>query len=527
MNGGIILNFTKRLILKAILTVVLVFGVTTISGVAYSTTVEAAVATPSVKEASKTLYVGYNTFKIKLLHLSKKYKVTYKSSNNQIASVTSKGIIKPVSAGTTSINATVKQDNKIYHLKVTITVKNPSTKLTQSVSSLYKGDTYQFKAITEGTDKKVEWSVSDTSIADITAQGKLTALASGSVTVNAKAGISSAECKVDIAKKELSSKDIYSLCNASTVEVIATDEYGEALGSGFFISDKTIVTNYHVIEGANKLEAVTYDNKKYEIKNILGYSEDIDLAVLELDADYDYLDLCKEPVQGGENVYTFGSPLGLNSTMTKGMVSNASRVIENVNYIQIDASISHGNSGGPLVNVYGEVVGVNTMYYADGQNLNFAININELKKITTDKPITVADYYTKYEKDYEEWFNANIIKEDPTKSQSKSTCQEIPSGYGVEGTIKSSEYADCYYINVTSPGNIAGILETDTLSDLTNTYFELYTYSGTKICGSKQNDEKLYESFYKYINPDEYIIFIYLPDGYSGPDVDYGFVLSY
>lgn len=344
--------------------------------------------------------------------------------------------------------------------------------------------------------------------------------------VFAAAGLHS-KSQIQTARKKLSSTKIFKKCSQCTVEIVASDQYSEALGSGFFIKGGKIVTNYHVIKGAKKIVVRTYDKQEYTVDTILGYDENIDLAVLQLDAGYNTLPISKKSASGGDEIYTFGSPLGLTGTMTKGMVSTPSRVIDGVNYVQIDASISHGNSGGPLVNQYGEVIGVNTMYFADGQNLNFAINIKELKKINTDFPISVDKYYETYQKAYQKWLLDNMIEEDSVASQKFSTSQEIPSDYLVHGTLVKSEDGDCYYFKVTEPGYFYGFMLLKNETDMKNTYFDLFKYTGDYICGCKEDSEDSGLTISKYLEPGEYEIVTSLPDGYTGSDIDYLFMLSY
>ncbi len=95
----------------------------------------------------------------------------------------------------------------------------------------------------------------------------------------------------------------------------------------------------------------------------------------------------------GETVYAVGSSKGLTGTLSDGLVSTASRIVDDVDCIQITAAISSGNSGGPLINIYGEVIGSNTMSLASGQNLNFAVNITELQAVETTNAMTMAEFY--------------------------------------------------------------------------------------------------------------------------------------
>ena len=83
----------------------------------------------------------------------------------------------------------------------------------------------------------------------------------------------------------------------------------------------------------------------------------------------------------GDTIYAFGSPIGFTSTLSQGIISSADREVDGRLCVQHDASITHGNSGSPLINEFGEVIGVNTFTYEDSQNLNFAVAISELDNL--------------------------------------------------------------------------------------------------------------------------------------------------
>ncbi len=196
-------------------------------------------------------------------------------------------------------------------------------------------------------------------------------------------------------------------------EILVYDRSGMqlALGTGFVISeDGKIVTNYHVIDGGYYAKIIIQD-KEYQITSVLGADKDIDLAVLKVNAtNLDYAPVCKEPLKTGMAVYAIGSSRGLTNSYSKGIISYASRVLEGVEYIQHDASITHGNSGGPLINEYGEVVGINTWGILDSQNLNFAVFAGELDNLSYDTELSLTEFYEKYHDGYEillSWVKAN------------------------------------------------------------------------------------------------------------------------
>jgi serine protease Do len=140
---------------------------------------------------------------------------------------------------------------------------------------------------------------------------------------------------------------------------------GLSQGSGFLISsDGYAVTTSHVVEGGEDVEVTTDDNKSYPAK-VVGSDDQTDLALLKIDADraLPYVRLAKGAPRIGEWVIAVGNPFGLGGTVTAGIVSARAREIDarsNNDFIQIDAPINEGNSGGPTFNANGEVIGVNS-----------------------------------------------------------------------------------------------------------------------------------------------------------------------
>lgn len=175
----------------------------------------------------------------------------------------------------------------------------------------------------------------------------------------------------------------------------------EGMGSGFIINtDGYILTNYHVIEGANEV-TVTLSDGKEVTASVVNYDSDQDVAMIKLNEDVEVPGVVElgdsDALQPGEEVLAIGNPLSkeLSSTLTKGIVSALNRSIEtqtgvSTNLIQTDTAINSGNSGGPLINTKGEVIGINTLKASDGaEGIGFAIPINDVKvKIDSlSKPI--------------------------------------------------------------------------------------------------------------------------------------------
>ena len=162
-----------------------------------------------------------------------------------------------------------------------------------------------------------------------------------------------------------------------------------AQGSGFIISpDGYILTNNHMVEESEKIEVELTDGRKFTAK-IIGTDPDSDVAVVKVDAEnLPYLELAdSDALEVGEWVLAIGNPLGLSHTVTAGIVSAKGRsgfgLANFENFIQTDAAINFGNSGGPLINLDAEVVGINTAIVGASGNIGigFAIPINMAKNI--------------------------------------------------------------------------------------------------------------------------------------------------
>lgn len=169
----------------------------------------------------------------------------------------------------------------------------------------------------------------------------------------------------------------------------AGDTPSESLGSGFIVSsDGYILTNAHVVDGANVVTVKTTDKREYRAK-VVGADKQSDVAVLKIDAKDLPVVKIGDPngSKVGQWVVAIGSPYGFDNTVTSGIISAKSRSLPNENYtpfIQTDVPVNPGNSGGPLFNLQGEVIGINSMIYSQTggfQGLSFAIPINEAIKV--------------------------------------------------------------------------------------------------------------------------------------------------
>ncbi len=206
--------------------------------------------------------------------------------------------------------------------------------------------------------------------------------------------------------KSLSIGEVYKRSAPGVVQITATanasaDPFGgsetqRALGSGF-VFDKAgyIITNYHVIDGAGSIK-VTFSNNKSIDAKLVGSDPSTDIAVLKVNTSSGALTALtlgnSDAVEVGDAVVAIGNPFGLSRTVTAGIVSALQRQIEAPNQyaidhvIQTDAAINHGNSGGPLLNARGEVIGVNAQIETGGitegnVGVGFAVPSNTVKTV--------------------------------------------------------------------------------------------------------------------------------------------------
>ena len=198
----------------------------------------------------------------------------------------------------------------------------------------------------------------------------------------------------DGADGALSLQEIYKKCIGSVVSITASAQSGKSSGTGIVLSaDGYLITNHHVIENAQVIAVQTSDDRQFQA-SIIGSDEASDLAVLKVDATdlqpAEFGDSGKLAV--GDRVVAIGDPLGaqLRGTMTSGIVSAINRDLEvndrTMTLIQTDAALNNGNSGGPLINCYGQVIGINTMklrsyYSTTAEGLGFAIPMAVAKPI--------------------------------------------------------------------------------------------------------------------------------------------------
>jgi serine protease Do len=176
------------------------------------------------------------------------------------------------------------------------------------------------------------------------------------------------------------------------------------LGSGFIINEEGyLITNFHVIESETQISIEVYqqpqgqlERKSYKQIHIIAINKFADLALLKID-DKDAPKFATVPVGDsetlavGERVFAIGSPLGLERTVTEGIVSTKTRPIQGELYLQTTTQINPGNSGGPLFNLRGEVIGVTNMKLAFGEGLGFAIPVEAVRRFLNHRDAFAYD----------------------------------------------------------------------------------------------------------------------------------------
>jgi S1-C subfamily serine protease len=173
----------------------------------------------------------------------------------------------------------------------------------------------------------------------------------------------------------------------NSIESVVTVKTNIGQGTGFIITkDGFIITNAHVLSGGKTVETLNYEQQ--EIKtSFIGYNADLDLALLKITGEYTPLRFANsDNVEIGEKVIAIGNPLGLQFSVSQGIVSAIHREGPNglPAYIQTDAALNPGNSGGPLIDTNGRVIGINNFKSSSGESLGFALESNYIIDAVND-----------------------------------------------------------------------------------------------------------------------------------------------
>ncbi len=204
------------------------------------------------------------------------------------------------------------------------------------------------------------------------------------------------------APKELSARDIVERYKPAIVRIENNMGTQLGVGTGFFVTKSgQVATNLHVIAGGGKLIVKLSDGTVYDVKRVVAVDADRDLAIIEVDPTSAVPTVPlgnSDSVVPGDAVVAIGNPIGLDFTVSDGLISSVRPFDDDV-MLQISAPISQGSSGGPLFNSYGQVIGVATMVASQGQNLNFGVPINYLRPLMEHKGSeTVEEFAKRFQK---------------------------------------------------------------------------------------------------------------------------------
>jgi S1-C subfamily serine protease len=238
-------------------------------------------------------------------------------------------------------------------------------------------------------------AVNSSSQTSVTANAQVTLQPASAVTTTAPTTATSVPLATELLPQEQLLANLYTAVNPSVVNINMTMAIGEGAGSGFvYDMQGHIITNNHVVEGADKIY-VTFSDGKMVAATVVGTDANSDLAVIKVDVAATEL----HPVTLGESAtlrvgqmaVAIGNPFGLEGTMTAGIISALGRVVPAsssryamVDLIQTDAPINPGNSGGPLLDSAGRVIGVNTMIYSESgtsSGVGMAVPVDTVKRV--------------------------------------------------------------------------------------------------------------------------------------------------
>lgn len=200
-----------------------------------------------------------------------------------------------------------------------------------------------------------------------------------------EAGLEESKKELDLLKA--SAGEDFSGIVEGVIKSVVTIRTDSGQGTGFIISqDGYLVTNAHVLADdsgrlASNIRAITFEQSTISVE-FIGFDGLLDIALLKILGNYDYLEFGNSnKVQVGEKVIAIGNPLGLQFSVTEGIVSAIHRpgINEIEAYIQTDAALNPGNSGGPLINKQGKVIGINNFKIGAGESLGFALESNYIK----------------------------------------------------------------------------------------------------------------------------------------------------
>lgn len=335
----------------------------------------------------------------------------------------------------------------------------------------FGGDSDRVVDLTPKASSKSSSNFTDNTASQVVRPGNISSIVQAS---------SPAVVKIETYKKATSSSgngfgnDFFNQFFADEQQPNQNGYIADGIGTGFvFDKDGYILTNQHVIEGADQVQVTVEGYSKPFVAKVLGTSSDLDLAVLKISDKKAFSTLAlgdDAKVNVGDWLVAIGNPYGFDHTVTVGVLSAKERPItisENnetrryKNLLQTDASINPGNSGGPLLNLNGEVVGINTAVSTDAQGIGFAIPVSTVKNVITSLKNDV-----KLPKPYIGIYMSNIDSSWLNQLKLQST-----DGVLIESVLENSpsKAAGLQQYDVILKMNNKSIKDTDALSDFIST----------------------------------------------------------
>jgi uncharacterized protein YkuJ len=325
---------------------------------------------------------------------------------------------------------------------------------------------------------------------------------------------SAKKVKAIFEEKRYNANEIYNLTidSVGEIEVFGKNGSRVSIGTGFsFLNNSTIITNYHVIEDGYSAK-LKMSNRVYEVGSVLGYSIDKDIAILSI-VGGNFKPLAKSSRNNatGNIVFAIGSSLGLTGSISSGIISQANRILDGVNYVQMTSPISPGNSGGPLLNEYGEVIGINTLSATAGDNIYFAVNINEVNSVSLSTPKTIAQVYDENHLEFEP-YELNVQEIEPNNTASQADLIQNGETYRSYMELVGFDY---YRFNATRSGEVVIALFPEYTIDLPYIWFSLLDSNGTTILKTGSVDSDLALIFHNVTAGRTYYIRLFWKDSYN------------
>lgn len=226
--------------------------------------------------------------------------------------------------------------------------------------------------------------LNDVKVSETETQSKISELTENLIETQQSLNLVNESLKLELKEIKASTSEDFSGIIEDSLKAVVTIKTNVGQGTGFLISnDGFMVTNAHIFSGASDFYILDYQQNRHSAE-LIGYNETFDLVLLKMSGTYNTLELGNSNnVQIGEKVIAIGNPLGLQFSVSEGIVSAVNREGENkINaYIQTDAALNPGNSGGPLINKQGEVIGINNFKVGGGENIGFALESNYIKQV--------------------------------------------------------------------------------------------------------------------------------------------------